>query len=191
MARTPAQRFWEKVDKSGVQPEVYPGIGRCWLWTATRVPGGYGRFRVGGRGPEGLSLAHRFSWVIRHGDPGELLVLHRCDVPNCVNPDHLFLGTRDDNTADMLRKGRNKHAKVPRVGPPSIPQTRPFDHTDRVRVHGFTAKERSQIHREIDSILAMSSRTRLVPIAVCPRIPIYDEVSVAFPEPEEDTADVG
>ena len=76
----------------------------CWEWTDKEKTGiGYGRMRVGKR----RVRAHRLAWEIRHGeDPGDALVLHRCDNPACVRVDHLFLGTHDDNMADRQSKGR-------------------------------------------------------------------------------------
>jgi hypothetical protein len=77
---------------------------RCWVWISTRNPQGYGLFQVG----KSARLAHRISWAYHNGDPGDLCVLHRCDNPPCVNPEHLFLGTRTDNLKDMREKGRWK-----------------------------------------------------------------------------------
>lgn len=75
----------------------------CQIWTAATSMKGYGQFNKGGKD----YLAHRASWTISHGPiPAGLWVLHRCDTPPCINPDHLFLGTAADNTADMIRKGR-------------------------------------------------------------------------------------
>ncbi len=71
----------------------------CWLWVGALNKDGYGNF--------GSKLAHRVSWEIHYGKiPIGLCVLHRCDVPNCVNPQHLFLGTHSDNMQDMFKKGR-------------------------------------------------------------------------------------
>jgi hypothetical protein len=75
----------------------------CLLWTAGVDDWGYGQFSVGGR----KLRAHRVAWVKVHGEiPKGMLVLHRCDTPPCVNVDHLFLGTNDDNMRDMVEKGR-------------------------------------------------------------------------------------
>jgi hypothetical protein len=76
----------------------------CWLWTGGLNSRGYGAFF----NDDGKTVgAHRVSWVIKNGEiPKGLFVLHRCDVPSCVNPSHLFLGTAKENTQDMIKKGR-------------------------------------------------------------------------------------
>jgi hypothetical protein len=75
----------------------------CWEWTSARNPQGYGVLRVG----EGNKLAHRLTYEQAYGPiPLGMYVLHRCDNPGCVRPDHLFLGTLADNNADMRAKGR-------------------------------------------------------------------------------------
>jgi hypothetical protein len=89
--------FWDQVDKSG-------GVDACWLWRG-RAQGdfGYGGMTVG----EKIEYAHRVSWAIANGPiPKGLLVLHRCDVPRCVKPSHLFLGTHAENMKDKVLKGR-------------------------------------------------------------------------------------
>lgn len=90
-----AKRFYAKV-------RITPG---CWIWTASTRRFGYGQIQFQGR-PQ---AAHRVSYIINVGSvPDGMLVLHKCDVPGCVNPDHLFLGTGADNMNDMSRKGRGK-----------------------------------------------------------------------------------
>ena len=75
----------------------------CWLWMHGYSSSGYGRMYRG----KVLVYAHRFSWEVHNGAiPDGLCVLHRCDVPVCVNPAHLFLGTPRDNMLDMWGKGR-------------------------------------------------------------------------------------
>lgn len=85
-------RFWSKVDKSG----------ECWLWKGNLYKDGYGQFALGFK----QLRAHRVSYQLSVIDPGELYVLHKCDCRNCVNPEHLFLGTQKDNIRDMWLKGR-------------------------------------------------------------------------------------
>ena len=101
-------RFFVKVNKKGPVPSHCPELGPCWLWTAATTIYGYGQFFFNGR----LEGAHRVSWRLHIGEiPDGRCVLHRCDVPRCVNPAHLFLGTKRDNALDSVRKGRWPHAQ--------------------------------------------------------------------------------
>ena len=75
----------------------------CWMWLGTKGKGGYGVFRINGK----QIRTHRLAWFIHNGQiPDGLYVLHKCDVRDCVNPKHLFLGTADDNLKDCISKGR-------------------------------------------------------------------------------------
>lgn len=92
-------RFEQAVDRS-------PGADACHLWTAGLDDYGYGSLRGEGANPP-LLRAHRLAWEIAHGAiPDGIFVCHRCDVRACVNPAHLFLGDHEDNTLDMVQKGR-------------------------------------------------------------------------------------
>lgn len=81
----------------------------CWLWTGARDAWGYGKVRMSIRGKPKRDLkAPRAMYSLLYGDPGSQMVLHHCDNPPCVRPDHLFLGTHQDNMDDMARKGRRR-----------------------------------------------------------------------------------
>lgn len=91
------ERFWGKVQKSE----------GCWTWNGGRDAQGYGAFKA-----TRMEKAHRYSWELHFGKiENGLLVLHRCDNPPCVRPDHLFLGTHNENMADMVAKGRNRRGE--------------------------------------------------------------------------------
>jgi hypothetical protein len=77
--------------------------GECWKWNGSKSKYGYGRFSFRLE----MILAHRISYFLFKGKIGKSLVLHKCDNPECTNPDHLFLGTHDDNMKDSKNKGRN------------------------------------------------------------------------------------
>lgn len=100
------RRFWSYVLKTET----------CWLWQGGMDDTGYGRVRFGDSAPR----AHRLSYEMEYGPiPDDQVIMHLCDTPACVRPDHLRLGTKDDNAKDRDAKGRggthgerNKHAKL-------------------------------------------------------------------------------
>lgn len=94
MGKPIKERFYAKVRiaKSG-----------CHEWTGWKTKGGYGQFCVNGK----VRYAHRVAWQMNYSDPGESYVLHKCDNRCCVNPEHLFLGTFQDNMDDMRAKKRH------------------------------------------------------------------------------------
>lgn len=100
------ERFWKNVDKSD----------DCWIWTGCKTGNGYGAIRVNTK----QKSAHRVSWELANGQniPQGMVVLHSCDNPLCVRPSHLSIGTTDENSKDMARKGRASRSgpKMPAAG---------------------------------------------------------------------------
>src|SRR6266850_5551698 len=96
--KTPEERFWAKVDKTG----------QCWVWTGGKFRCGYGVVKRDGK----LLKAHRLAWQMHFGRiPDGAFIMHHCDNPPCVRPQHLFPGTNADNVADKIAKGRQAYGE--------------------------------------------------------------------------------
>lgn len=141
---SPSDRFWKRVERLGPIPSHLPNLGNCWIWTGNKIHSGYGQIGVGGK----MISTHRFSFMLSNGDPGDMCVLHRCDNPSCVRPDHLFLGTHSDNMRD--RDSKNRQASGDRSGARTCPESRA-----RGLRHGFA------IHPELRPVGERHGRSKL------------------------------
>lgn len=99
------EHFWSLVEKDGP--------GGCWLYNGTISFEGYGYVNIGAGVKRKQWQAHRFAWTLLKGPlaPGAC-VLHTCDVRNCVNPEHLYLGDRKDNARDKIKRLRDSTATL-------------------------------------------------------------------------------
>jgi hypothetical protein len=108
MKQVPQRLF----DRIGSQYHVNPTTG-CWEWSGSKDKDGYGKIHARENGILVRFSAHRLSYMLHNGDiPEGLWVLHKCDNPSCINPDHLFLGSVKDNVRDMNGKGRHRKEKL-------------------------------------------------------------------------------
>ena len=94
---THAERFWSRVDKTE----------SCWLWTGTKGKNGYGSLMMNYK----RWYAHRFAWFLTHGVEPKGFLLHSCDTPLCVNPEHLREGTAAENSQDMVARNRTRRGE--------------------------------------------------------------------------------
>ena len=97
-SRPVIERIQEKIQKRSA----------CWIFTGQKDRQGYGRIKVGGKYGKPMQV-HRVVFEHYHGPIKDLLVCHTCDNCSCCNPDHLFLGTHQDNMDDMVRKKRRNN----------------------------------------------------------------------------------
>lgn len=108
MTEADKRRFWLKVFKQG---------DGCWLWWGAIGKGGYGNFWIGPLSDGVYARAHNVSYILAgNPSPAGLNVLHDCDNPRCVRPDHLFPGTAKDNADDRDAKGRHRFGILPNCG---------------------------------------------------------------------------
>lgn len=126
------KRFESKV-------EMIPECG-CWIWMGAEDRHfGYGMFTIKKYKTE---KAHRVSWMLYRGEiPKGLCVLHRCDTPACVNPHHLFLGTKADNNYDMINKKRYRSAKGEKHGSAKLTELQVIEIRKDNRPGGKIAKD--------------------------------------------------
>lgn len=96
-----SNRFWYRVDKES--GPIHPIHRKCWIWTGGKSEG---RGMMSWKGK--MIRASKASWILYHKTNPSLCILHKCDNPICVNPEHLFLGTLADNIYDMMAKGRDR-----------------------------------------------------------------------------------
>lgn len=105
----------------------------CWIWTGAKSPSGYGQFGIGPPAPRSSRMrpAHRVSHELFIGPiPEGLFVMHMCDVPSCVNPNHLRAGTHSENMQDCIAKNRHSRFHSSKT---HCPQGHPYDENNTRR----------------------------------------------------------
>jgi len=142
-------RFWSKVNKDG--PVMDHMDTPCWEWEKSLSARGYGQFHYQGT----TRLAHRLSALLSgiiddiHED---IFICHSCDNRKCVNPEHLWKGTNQDNMRDCAEKGRMDHRGMNNQGCAKITD-------DDVREIRRLLEDGALLHREIADRIGCSSKT--------------------------------
>ena len=122
--------FWAKVAKKS--------DAECWEWLAYRNKNGYGRMHVKNK----MYLTHRVAWFIHNGEiPDGLLVCHACDNPGCVNPLHMFLGTKKDNANDRDIKCRGVNLVGERHGSHKLTEKEVIEIREKYIPHVYTLRQ--------------------------------------------------
>lgn len=137
--------FWDRVEKTA----------ECWLWLGPTLQG-YGM--LGNKYPE--RRAHRYVWHLTRGRiPAGMVVMHKCDNPRCVRPDHLALGTQYDNILDCIRKGRQSRGIRKEFCPRGHRRTLRLGRAGKTRGDCLTCNaERHRLYRPSRSKEAILSR---------------------------------
>lgn len=162
-----SDRFWSKVNKHTASG--------CWLWTAATIRG-YGQISSHVNGKKRPVYAHRLAWELTNGPiENGLFVLHKCDVPLCVNPAHLFLGTQQQNLEDARQKGRLVE---------SLPRTQTLTPEQRLTIFGLPAQRglnaalarQHGVSKSCISVIRQGRFARSVPLTLEPvrfvRVPV-------------------
>lgn len=137
-------------------PEPMSG---CWLWTGTCNNYRYGAIKHKRK----IFAAHRLSYEIHRGEVGTFCVLHKCDTPECINPEHLFLGTNSDNTQDRNDKGRQ--ASGSRHGRYTRPEK--TVHGEKHHKAKFTENDIREIRRSSENQITLAKIYNVWPGTIC------------------------
>jgi hypothetical protein len=128
----------------------------CWIWTGAKIKTGYGELQFR-RMCQAPVMVHRLSWALFHGDVQKSQqVLHKCDTPACVNPEHLFLGTQTDNNHDRHRKGRT--ASGDRNGSRTHPERNSFVRNGGSGLRGEDSPTAKLTDKQVSRIRRMMKR---------------------------------
>lgn len=118
----------------------------CIEWRGAKLPKGYGQLRLS-HPIRKLETVHRLAWIMQSGDiPAGLDVCHRCDNPSCLNPAHLFLGTRKQNMEDMVAKGRSPYSPGEKSGKAKITEADVVE-MGKMRSYGLSLKDIGATYR--------------------------------------------
>jgi hypothetical protein len=143
--KTIAERFMEHVNKTP----------SCWIWTASTDRDGYGHMWVDGK----LIPTHRLAYLLFVGDiQNNFYVLHSCDNPICVNPNHLFLGSQTDNMQDMIKKNRIPPRSGENNGRSKITQKQAVEIKEKYSTGKFTQAQLSDEYGISKSAIAYITR---------------------------------
>lgn len=164
LIKPPEERFWKYVDKNGRENE---NMSRCWKWGGSKNKYGYGQFYLDIKPIH----AHRYSYAL-HNPYGITLedmsgcdVCHECDNRECVNPDHLFLGERQDNSDDKCNKNRQSKLKGEQSGKSKLNQAQVIEIRNRYKnekiSHRKLAFEYGINHTTIGSIIRNETWTHI------------------------------
>ncbi len=138
MTKNIEERFWSKVKK-------LEGKDACWEWQIAKDKNGYGKFFINGV----TERAHRVIWKLIYGlIPNKSWVLHKCDNPSCVRPDHLFLGNAKINAQDAFQKGR-RHPPTQRLNIEDIKAIRKDNRLQREIAKDFGISQVTGSHIQI------------------------------------------